>query len=147
MGTRIWTMIGFLFLAMLVVAGGAAPADAQPLFRVGKLILPISTEVVTPPLNGDGFYCMAVNVSSVSLGLRIEMFNALLPLAPLNADDNCSVVKAYPPGAGCRIFVEALETPAYCRIKVLGTVDKNAVRGSLQSQSSDGTWFGSVEAH
>jgi hypothetical protein len=145
MGLQSRTAVGFLFLAMLAAA--AMPASAQPPLRGGHIVLPISTEVVTPPLNGDGFYCMVANVSQATLGLRIEMFSALLPLAPLNGGDDCSTIPDYPPGAGCRIFVSAPGTPVYCRIRVSGTHDKDAVRGSLQSQGSDGIWLGSLAAH
>ena len=135
--------------AVLALAGlSRAAYAAPPAHIVLPPGLPLVMELVTPPLTGESFACMVTNVSKGNLKFKIEMWSAQLPIFPLNESDDCST-GAYPPGSGCRISIYAPEGVIYCRIKVYGTNNKDAVRGSLQARGgiSDGfPWYGAVEA-
>lgn len=117
-------------IATLSAAGLLAPAAPAP---AGRLELPKTTVLVTSPLVGTDLRCHLVVVGPKELGYRIQIFGQLGPLFPPPLAEQQGT--ALP---GVVYFAGATQgdmRPAYCRIQLFGTKDKDEVRGALQATS------------
>lgn len=118
------TTLGLACLLTLPALAGDALA--------GRLQLPQTTVLVTAPLQGTDLRCHLVVVGPKDLGYRVQIFGQFGPLvAPLAEVQGQAV-------PGIVYFTSASQgdsRPAYCRIQLFGTKDKDDVRGALQATS------------